>query len=374
MYRSLAADSSWQLKVFFASSTGLQKQWDPNFGLELKWEGITLEFPHTFMNDKRALPSGPKIDAPELEARLDEYTPDVLIVYGYAQKLQRRAIRWARVNARTILMISDSETRHAESAVKRVLKRAVLPLVYRQVRAFLAVGDANEDYYLRYGANAQQLYRCPFPIDTDYYEPFFRRKLEARRECRRALGIAPESFVCLTVGKLVPWKRQADLISAVGVLQEQGREAVALVAGSGADATRLHEAARRLRPDAVIFAGFVQPNELPPLYAAADVYVHASSYEPHSLAVSEAVYMGCPVIVSDACGSYGPSDDVRPGCNGFIYPCGDAHALAERVWRLASDAALARSFGEASRLHAVAAQDLAHGRGLRIALTDMGFL
>ena len=58
-------------------------------------------------------------------------------------------------------------------------------------------------------------------------------------------------------------------------------------------------------------------------YCAADVYVHCSDNEPHSLAITEAIYCGLPVVLSDRCGSYGPTDDVQPGINGFVYRCGD---------------------------------------------------
>ena len=41
----------------------------------------------------------------------------------------------------------------------------------------------------------------------------------------------------------------------------------------------------------------------------------------HSLSISEAIYMGCPVIISDKCGSYGETDDVQVNKNGFVFEC-----------------------------------------------------
>jgi glycosyltransferase involved in cell wall biosynthesis len=58
---------------------------------------------------------------------------------------------------------------------------------------------------------------------------------------------------------------------------------------------------------------------LPAYYAVSDVYIHPPSIEPHSIAMSEAIYVGCPVVLSDRCGSFGPTDDVREGINGFVY-------------------------------------------------------
>ena len=66
-------------------------------------------------------------------------------------------------------------------------------------------------------------------------------------------------------------------------------------------------------------------------YCAADVYVHCSDNEPHSLAITEAIYCGLPVVLSDRCGSYGPTDDVQPGINGFVYRCGDVSDLSRCI-------------------------------------------
>ncbi len=41
--------------------------------------------------------------------------------------------------------------------------------------------------------------------------------------------------------------------------------------------------------------------------------------------------MGLPIVVSDRCGSYGTDDDVRPGVNGLVYPCGDTDALRRQL-------------------------------------------
>src|SRR5207247_160115 len=127
------------------------------------------------------------------------------------------------------------------------------------------------------------------------------------------------------------------------------------------DEQLLRSAAAALKRHAVVFTGFVPPTDLPKCYAATDVYVHASSSEPHSLAISEAIYMGCPVVLSDRCGSYGATDDVQPGRNGLVYPCADPSALADRIRQLAESRDTRQSFGSASRSIAVGSQAMAHG-------------
>jgi glycosyltransferase involved in cell wall biosynthesis len=372
MYHSFSRTDAWDTRVFFASSAGLKKQWDPDFGRELRWEGLTMDFPHEFVNGDSALPVDNNLDAPRLASALDAYGPDVLIVYGYSQQLQKRAIAWGRKRAVPMLMISDSENRYGQSYIKTAVKHVVLRQLYRAFSGFLSVGDANEAYYQQFGVAPARLFRSPFPIDRDFFEGFVPTKQQHRTETRGALGISDAALVCGIVGKFVPWKRQIDLIRALRHLEHYEREIVSILIGSGPDEAELKKEAATLQRHKVVFAGFVQPTELPKLYAALDVYVHTSAHEPHSLAISEAIYMGCPVVLSDKCGSYGPTDDVQPGRNGLVYPCGDVPALARALQTLGSDAPRLATYSEKSRVGAVAAQARAHGEGLAAALSALG--
>jgi glycosyltransferase involved in cell wall biosynthesis len=56
---------------------------------------------------------------------------------------------------------------------------------------------------------------------------------------------------------------------------------------------------------------------------------------------------GLPVIVTDRCGSIG--DIVQDGDNAFIYPAGDAAALASRLDALAADGDLRLKMAQRSR-------------------------
>src|SRR5690606_19958412 len=118
----------------------------------------------------------------------------------------------------------------------------------------------------------------------------------------------------------------------------------------------------------VYLLGFVEPERLVDVYLGADVYAHCSAVEAHSLAISEAVYAGLPVVVSDRCGSYGPSDDCRPGLNGFVYSCGDSTGLAKCLAVLAKSDDLRALMATESRSIGAAAQKLAHGKALQQAL------
>ena len=142
-YCSWAKMPGIELIVFFASRHGLDSYHDINFGRSIKWN-LLLDFDHAFLPgaDGRAVQAG--LDSEDIEVSLDEFSPDVVICYGYSQALQRRVIRWADVRNRSLLMIADSELRQHRNPLKALAKKFVLPGVFSKVDVFLTVGDANE--------------------------------------------------------------------------------------------------------------------------------------------------------------------------------------------------------------------------------------
>lgn len=374
MFSSLSRHPEWEILVYFASAVGFKAHMDSSFDRQVKWDDLVMDFPHEFLNGGQVLPIGASLDAPDLADQLSHYDPDVLILYGYSQLVQHRALMWGRRFGKTILMISDSENRHARSSARRLAKAIALPYHYRKIHGFLSIGDANEDYYQEYGVDVKRLFRAPFPIDVQRFERTLSRAQQSRAEIRQSLGIEPDAVVCGVVGKLVPWKRQRDLIAAVRTLPASGRLTVALIVGSGRDEEPLRVMANSMPQGLIRFAGFVQPAQLPDYYSAFDVYVQPSSTEAYSIAVSEAVYMALPVIVSDKCGSFGPADSVQNGRNGLVYSCGDVGELASHLERLVTDAHLRSRFAAASREFGIRAQRLAHGEGLHAALVALGVL
>lgn len=367
-YTSWATLPGVDLKVFFALNHGLVAYEDKGFGRAVKWDGIKLEFPHEFLRGAEGKAIGNAIDAPDLTERLSAFSPQVVVVYGYSQALQRRALRWANCTSVPVLMISDSELRASRSWAKRAVKAIVLPRVFRKASLFLTVGDANEAYYRNYGVPDNQLIRCFFPIDVSHYDSIVAKRDECRNHIRSQLEIPKHHKVLLMVGKLVPWKRQADLVHFSNAIQDQRDDVTVVLAGTGLHEASLRALTRRDGVGGVLFAGFVSPQVLAEHYCAADIYVHCSDREPHSVAVSEAIYCGLPIILSNRCGSYGPTDDVRPGLNGFVYRCGDIRDMSRRLLHVLADTEGHARMCEASERIGRQNQALAHGIALTQAL------
>lgn len=349
-YVSFNENVNIELRVFFASTLGFKKYKDVNFNQEISWGNLNLDkFDHIFLNGEALLQSDKNLDAPSLENELNLFKPDILLSYGYFQKLQRRAQKWANKNNVHIAFISDSERRHSQNNLKEIVKFLYLKFYFIKINSFLSVGNANEAFYMHYGVKKKNILRMHFPIDVIQYQKSYLNKNHLRQTTRERYSIDEKRIVLLMVGKLVAWKNQDHIIDAMILLEKDGINLTLIILGSGDMKDVWEQKSIHLKKSSVYFPGFVSIEALPAYYAAADIYVHSASLEPHSIAISEAISMGCPVILSDKCGSYGETDDVQDGKNGFVYPFGDILALAEKIKILAQDGIMRSSFGSYSQ-------------------------
>jgi glycosyltransferase involved in cell wall biosynthesis len=364
-YISFTKMKGVEVKLFFASMLGYKKYVDKNFGQEISWNNLRLEeFNHKFLNGEQVLPSTKELDAPSVTEELDSFNPDAIITYGHFQKVQRRAHQWAKINNVPIVYITDSENRQRRKWYKRLAKFFLLRQYYNKVNYFFTVGDANEAYFKLYGVPEKKFIRMHYPIDVDVYADAYQNKAALRNKIREQYGIPENDFAIAVVGKLVTWKNQEHLIDLLIDLESKGHKAHAFILGSGKTLDSLKQKAEQLKVNKVHFTGFVDPLELPSYYAAIDAYVHPASIEPHSLAISEAIYMGCPVILSNTCGSYGDTDDVQVNKKGFVYNFGDIAELSEKVVKLLNDRQLLQHFGDHSRKISLNFQQRAHKQSM----------
>lgn len=364
-----AKNKEWMTKVFFASATGAQPYVDKSFKKEIQWSDLNLDlFEHEFLNDKKVLPISSELDAENIASRLTDYNPDAILIFGYIQKFQRRAYNWAKKNNKKLFYFGDSELRHRRPLYKTILKRFYLKKYFRNIDAFLTIGDANEDYYRYYNVPDYKLFRSAYPIDVNVFEEAYKNKKRLNTELRNQLSIAENDLVISVVGKFVQWKRQVDIIRAMALLENDFNNLRLLMIGTGEMEEAWKSEANKIKNNKIIFTDFVNPVDLPKYYAATDLYIHPAEIEPHSVAISEAIYMGCPILISDKCGSYGPNDDVQNGYNGFVYKCGDTFELAQKIKQLQLNKELRNYFGINSRKYALNSQYLAHQVGLSKAL------
>lgn len=180
-------------------------------------------------------------------------------------------------------------------------------------------------------------------VDLTRFHPEARAALRAGARAR--LGLAEGERVVLVLGSGFERKGVATLVRALGRLRAAGRRTLplVLVAGRGR-AGPLRRLARREEVDARV--RFVGPVDDPrPLYAAADLFVLPTVYDPSSNATLEAMAMGLPVVTTATNGS---AELLEHGRSGWVLERPDDVAGLARLLEEAAGAD-GRTVGEAGR-------------------------
>ncbi|MFG3258337.1 glycosyltransferase family 4 protein [Streptomyces sp. NPDC048172] len=209
---------------------------------------------------------------------------------------------------------------------------------------------------LRPGPGAR-LERLAPGVDPDLFTPGDTTGEGA--EVRRRFGLG-ERPVILCVSRLVARKGQDTLIRALPRVRSAVPGTTLLLVGEGPYGRRLRRLAREtpgVPPGAVVFAGGRPHDELPPYYAAADVFAmpcrdRRLGLEAEGLGIVylEAAAAGLPVLAGR---SGGAPATVREGETGHVADGRDVRAVADRLVELLTAPGAMRAMGEKSRAWAV---------------------
>ncbi len=172
---------------------------------------------------------------------------------------------------------------------------------------------------------------------------------------RAKLDIKPDEKVILYVGRFDRRKGIETLVRAVGqnkVKQHQNLKLI-IAGGStpgrkdGAERERIEDIVKELNlQDITIFPGRLEHKDLAYYYAAANVCVVPSHYEPFGLVAIEAMASGTPVVASKVGGL---KYTVVDGETGLLAPPQNEPAFASAIDQILADASWRKQLGENAR-------------------------
>lgn len=350
LFRLLAERPEIDLTVLFYSRFGLDAYQDVGFGREVRWDvplvgGYRAEFlpnlsrapgPSTFWGEVN----------PSVVGRIRRGGFDAVWVHGWGKASDWLALASALTSGVPVILRGESNLLNPPSSWKAQARHAVLARLFRRIAAFLAIGRHNREFYLAYGVPEERVFLAPYAVDNDAFFASAAEHLPRRALLRSELGVPEDTPLIMFSGKLIDVKRPMDLLRAFERLRADTRAALVFM-GDGPLRPELEAFVRERALDGVHFTGFRNQSELGGVFAAADVFVLPSVYEPWGLVVNEAMCFGLPVVVSDRVGAGG--DLVREGENGFVFPAGDVEALAGRLRAVLGEADARRRMGARSR-------------------------
>jgi glycosyltransferase involved in cell wall biosynthesis len=324
------------LQVYFAHRQSASQQGAAGYGVAFDWDVDLLDgYSHVFLRNRARAPGIDRFlgcDTPEITALLGQGRFDACLATGWNLRAYWQAVRASHRAGLPVFVRGDSQLATPRSFAKRAIKNIAYPRLLRGFDGFFYVGRRNREYLEHYGVADERLFFAPHCVDNLRFASAAAAARPGREATRTTWGATPADLVLLSVGRLVPLKRPADLILAAERLGARGMHIRPVFVGVGPLEEELRHIAARANVG-VHFAGFRNQSELPSCYAAADMLVLCSESESWGLVVNEAMACGLPAVVSDAAGCV--PDLIEPCRTGDRYPAGDVPSLVEAVLRLA---------------------------------------
>jgi glycosyltransferase involved in cell wall biosynthesis len=184
------------------------------------------------------------------------------------------------------------------------------------------------DVFREFGLQAQVVANV---VDLTRFRFRERKPLRPRLVCTR--GFHP--YYCLDV-----------VVRAFGEIQQVFPEATLDLVGKGPVEASIRSLVHDLKLSGVNFAGAVPHHEISSCYAAADIFINASSLDNMPVSILEAFASGTPVVTT---APEGMSYLIKNEHTGLLSQLGDARALAGNVVRLLREPELASRLASNAR-------------------------
>lgn len=217
--------------------------------------------------------------------------------------------------------------------------------ILEQADCVIATSPQEREYLRTFISQTGNIEMIPYGTDVNNFRPI------PKVEARASLGLNLNEQIVLYVGRFDPRKGIETLVRACAQSQAFAANKLRLVIVGGSYPDRI-DGQERNRIERIVqemgltertlFPGRVEHSLLPFYYAAANVCVVPSYYEPFGLVAIEAMACGIPVVASDVGGL---KFTVIPEQTGLLAAAQDPGAFATAIDRLLTDECWANQLG-----------------------------
>ena len=261
---------------------------------------------------------------------LESIQPDVIAVNGWAVPEACASIDWGagRKISGTIIMSETKEDDARRFWWKECIKKRRL----NNCHAALVGGQAQKDYLVKLGFAVDRIFLGYDVVDIAHFGCGASASRSIAADLRRQLSLPDKFFFSCT--RFLPRKNIDGLLKAYSAYRVacDSRPWSLVIAGSGAEETRLRNLEKELRLEGVSWAGFQQYPQLPQYYGLATAFIHAAKSEPWGLVVNEAAASGLPLLISRTVGAR--HELVRDSFNGFLFEPNSVADICEALLRI----------------------------------------
>lgn len=207
-------------------------------------------------------------------------------------------------------------------AYKQFIKHRIYDWWMGRVSGVFSMGEFGDQFFMKYGATPDMLYRLPYWPDYDAFAHVEQNDLD---QFQQKYGLNKQQRHLLYSGRLVPPKRVDLLIDAFANVARNYPEWNLLIVGDGTQRDELQQQVPNELRHRVVWTGFLEGRELAVAYHAADAMALPSDHENWALVVQEAMAAGLTVIASDVVGA--ARELIVDGKSGRVFKKGDVVSL-----------------------------------------------
>jgi len=242
---------------------------------------------------------------------------------------------WGRSGGRGSKVVSYLESATAETADR-----------------IITVSHAMREDLVRHGWPKSKISVVWNGVDPERYNPEKCREEDVKK-IRNKYGIQDDECMLFFLGRLTWVKGVRNLVQAMPLILEECPKVKLVILGKGEEQSDVVETASRLgiKDKVVCHFEFVPEEERILHYAASDISIFPSTYEPFGIVSLEAMSMAKPIVVG-AQGVVGFREQVLssgPDQNGIHVNGGDPADIAWGVKQVLKDPDRAKKWGENGR-------------------------
>ena len=230
------------------------------------------------------------------------------------------------------------------------IKKFLIQLTVFFASSYTCDGENTFDKLVELGAEPEKIKIIRFGTDIEKFRP---AKSKEQRTNSKGRISKSKSVKIISLRNLIPVYDIETLIKAAAIVIKESAnwrtKTEFIIAGDGEQKAHLEKLAKdlKLKNENVKFVGNVKNNDLPLVFNSSHIYVSTSlSDSGLSASTAEAMASELPVVVTNSGDNKKWVDDNK---GGFVIPCGDYQALAEKLIYLLKNPAKRKSFGKHNR-------------------------
>lgn len=208
--------------------------------------------------------------------------------------------------------------------------------VLRHTQYFTSDAQVTRDKAVKYGMNPDRTIVFPWGVDLQHFAPVAERRLPVT-----------ERFTLFCNRSWEPRYGVDVLARAFVQVARQNPKVDLLLLGGGSQAQTIRQILQRGGViERVAMPGQISQKDLPRWYHMADLYISPSHIDGSSVSLMEALACGIPCLVSDIPAN---REWVVEEENGWLFPDGDADALAAKILAVIAQREKLPAVGAAAR-------------------------